>query len=497
MVAYVPPKQAGKYKAVASGAITNGKPVIVNADGTVKQAGSSVTISAGLGSAVTFESASARPEHGTFDSNSNKVVVTYQDGGNSYYGTAVIGTIDDSDNSISFGTPVVFESATTDQISAVFDSSNNKVVIGYRDGGNSYYGTAIVGTVSGTSISFGTAATFWTTNTCEDVSLSFDTNVNKVLVCFTNNIKDGYAIAGTVSGTDISFGSTQLYENGTAFNNRSAFDNENNVHVVVYKDGGNSSYGTACVLSVASNSTVTAQTPVVWESAETLNMDIAFDTTNNKFLILFQQLGLGVYSKATGIVGTVSGTSLSFGSKALVYDTGAGAVTAIALVFNDAAGKFVGIYNEGNTGDNTPGVRYAEGTISGTNVSFTHAQVDSDNSTDYNDVIFDSNLKRTVLLYSDSGDSSHGKAIVRATAATYTVSSLTSENYIGIASGGTYADTAEATIDVVGTVNKDQSGLTAGQTYYVQTDGTLGTSADDPSVVAGTAISATELIVKG
>ena len=492
----VPPTEKGKYKAFASGAITNGKPVVVNADGTVKLAGTSVTISAGLGSAVTFESASARPEMGTFDSNSNKVVVTYQDIGNSNYGTAVIGTIDDSDNSISFGTPVVFESATTDSISSVFDSSNNKVVIGYRDGGNSYYGTAIVGTVSGTSISFGTAATFWTTNTCSDVCLSFDTNVNKVLVCFTNNIKDGYAIAGTVSGTGISFGSTQLYENGTAINNRSAFDNENNVHVVVYKDGGNSSYGTACVLSVASNSTVTAQTPVVYESGETLYMDIAFDTTNNKFLILFQQLGLGIYSKATGIVGTVSGTSLSFGSKALVYDTNAGAATAIALVFNDAAGKFVGIYNEGNTGDNTPGVRYAEGTISGTDVSFTHAQVDSDNSTDYNDVIFDSNLKRTVLLYSDSGDSSHGKAFVRATAGTYTVSSLTTENYIGIASGGTYADGQSVTVDTIGTVNADQSSLTAGQQYFVQEDGTLGLTADSTSVVAGTAISATELIVK-
>ena len=35
MVAYVPPKQAGKYKAVASGAITNGKPVVVHTDGTV------------------------------------------------------------------------------------------------------------------------------------------------------------------------------------------------------------------------------------------------------------------------------------------------------------------------------------------------------------------------------------------------------------------------------------------------------------------------------
>jgi len=476
----------------ASGAIVAGKPVVVNADGTV--GATSATISAGLGSAVTFESASARPEMGTFDSNSNKVVVTYQDIGNSNYGTAVIGTIDDSDNSISFGTPVVFESATTDSISSVFDSSNNKVVIGYRDGGNSYYGTAIVGTVSGTSISFGTAATFWTTNTCSDVCLSFDTNVNKVLVCFTNNIKDGYAIAGTVSGTGISFGSTQLYENGTAINNRSAFDNENNVHVVVYKDGGNSSYGTACVLSVASNSTVTAQTPVVFEEAETLYMDIAFDTTNNKFLILFQQLGLGVYSKATGIVGTVSGTSLSFGSKALVYDTGAGAANAIALVFNDAAGKFVGIYNEGNTGDNTPGVRYAEGTISGTDVSFTHAQVDSDNSTDYNDVIFDSNLKRTVLLYSDSGDSSHGKAIVRATAGTYSVA--TSENFIGFAKDAV-ADGAVATIQTANSISRNQSSLTAGQTYFVQTDGTIGTTADSPSITAGTAISATELIVKG
>ena len=100
-----------------------------------------------------------------------------------------------------------------------------------------------------------------------------------------------------------------------------------------------------------------------------------------------------------------------------------------------------------------------------------------------------------------SGAITNGKPVIAHTDGTVKQVSgsvtLTSENYIGIASGGTYADTAEATIDVVGTVNKDQSGLTAGQTYFVQTDGTLGTTADDPSVVAGTAISATELIVKG
>ena len=96
-------------------------------------------------------------------------------------------------------------------------------------------------------------------------------------------------------------------------------------------------------------------------------------------------------------------------------------------------------------------------------------------------------------MFGGAGVGNLGKAVV----AQIGSSNMTSEGYIGIASGGTYADTAEATIDVVGTVNKHQSGLTAGQTYFVQTDGTLGTSADSPSVVAGTAISATEIIVKG
>ena len=46
----------------------------------------------------------------TFDSTNNKVVIAYQDDGNSNYGTAVVGTV--SGTSITFGTPVVFESAT-------------------------------------------------------------------------------------------------------------------------------------------------------------------------------------------------------------------------------------------------------------------------------------------------------------------------------------------------------------------------------------------------
>jgi hypothetical protein len=69
----------------------------------------------------------------------------------------------------------------------------------------------------------------------------------------------------------------------------------------------------------------------------------------------------------------------------------------------------------------------------------------------------------------------------------FSSTNLTSENYIGIASNG-YADTQGATINVKGAVDDNQSGLTAGQSYFVQEDGTLSTTAGDPEVFAGTAV---------
>ena len=86
--------------------------------------------------------------------------MAYRDQGNSEYGTAIVGTV--SSTSISFGTAAVFESASlggTDT-AATFDSASNKVVIVYTDEGNTNYGTAVVGTVSSTSISFGTPVVF-------------------------------------------------------------------------------------------------------------------------------------------------------------------------------------------------------------------------------------------------------------------------------------------------------------------------------------------------
>ncbi len=71
---------------------------------------------------------------------------------------------------------------------------------------------------------------------------------------------------------------------------------------------------------------------------------------------------------------------------------------------------------------------------------------------------------------------------------------LTATNFIGI-SDGVYADGATAMIQGVGVIDDAQSGLTIGSIYYVQTNGTLDTGFGDFSVLAGKALSATNLMI--
>ena len=68
------------------------------------------------------------------------------------------------------------------------------------------------------------------------------------------------------------------------------------------------------------------------------------------------------------------------------------------------------------------------------------------------------------------------------TVTSLTPSNLTSENFIGI-SDGSYTNGQTATVQLIGSVDDAQSGLTPGQKYYVQNDGTL---TESGSVFAGT-----------
>ena len=103
------------------------------------------------GATVTFNSsASTTNNNVVYDNNAQKTVITYVDGGNSSYGTAIVGTV--SGTSISFGSEVVYNAATTLMQHLLLTAKINRIVVAYSDGGSA--GNFTTGIVSGNSITF-------------------------------------------------------------------------------------------------------------------------------------------------------------------------------------------------------------------------------------------------------------------------------------------------------------------------------------------------------
>ena len=493
-LSYIPSdtNDEGILKAAASGSLPNGKPVIVNADGTVSVVAEIAGQSEAIGTQVEFEQGAIDDTTTVYDSNSNRIVVAYSDQGNSNYGTAVVGTVDTSDNSISFGSAVVFESANTIACSAAFDSNSNKVVIAFRDGGNSSHGTAIVGTVdpSDNSISFGSAEVFNSGST-PYISATFDSNVNKVLVSYrdSGNSSRGTSVVGTVSNTSISFGSEAVFDTGGVDYVFSTFDSDSSKVVISYRATGDSDKGKAVVATISGTS-VSFGDSVLVNDAATSQINLAYDSYNKKIVIAMMDGG----SSEIGIakVGTVSGTTISFGAEATFLSNNY--VDYISVVYNTTARKIVISYRRYIDANNITGqLTVAE--VSGTTISFLSNKTYDSGRADFISSVYDPTSNRVIISYRDVDNSAKGASIVYKTPFA-ALPNVTTENYIGISTGGTYASGSNATIKIIGNTSNEQSSLTAGQAYYVQTDGTLGTTADDPSVFAGTAVSATKLIVK-
>jgi len=470
-------------EATASGTLANGDIVIVNSDGTV-----SITQenSAAIGSPTLFEVPGGTQTTNyiscVFDSNSNKVVISFSDGGQSNYGKSIVGTV--SGTTISFGTVVIWRSDNTRWVGSAFDSNSNKVVIAYNAGSVTNDGYAIVGTVSGTSISFGTAVLFdngFVMSTYQNQGVVFDSNSNKIVIFYIDEADgdDPHGIVGTVSGTSISFGSPVRLSFNRFLYSGALFDSASNKIVFYGSDANNSSFGTAIVCNVSGTS-LSKGSPVVYDSIATTWTSGAFDVSSGKVVIAYNQSTSDGYA----IVGTVSGTSISFGTKVQFHSAQARDISA---VYDPAAEKVTLAFS------NSSGPAYlTTGTVSGTTIEFNGlTQFESARSV-WNSTAFDSNSNKVVIGYQDSGYFTAGTCVVYSNA----YNTLKAGNYIGI-SDGAYSDGATATIQIVGSVDDAQSGLSAGRAYYVQTDGTLSTTPDDPSVFAGTAVSSTQLIVKG
>ena len=474
---------SGTVELVASGSLSNGATVVINTDGTVGIVTETTSDTPSAGTPVVYESAETSYTSAVYDSTNGKVVIAYRDGGNSNYGTAIVGTV--SGNSISFGSAVVFESAATKYISATYDSTNSKVIIAYQDEGypGPDYGTAIVGTVSGTSISFGSPAVFESARTF-DISAVYDSTNQKVVIAYEDggNSDYGTAIVGTVSGTSISFGSPAVFNSEWSQQISTVYDSSNGKIVIVYRDFSNNAYGTAIVATVSGTS-ISFGSSVAFNSDFAYDFSTAYDSTNGKVVIAYRDGDNSDYG--TAIVGTVSGTSISFGTP-VVFESANSQHTS--SVFDSTNQKVVIAYRDnGNSNYGT----VISGTVSGTSISFGSPVVFESADTSFTSSVYDSTNGKVVTAYDDNGNSSYGTAVIISNTST----NLTSENFIGF-SDAAYSDGDTANIQIISSIDDAQSGLTTGSKFYVQNDGTLGTTAGDPSVLAGTAISGTEILIK-
>ena len=235
-----------------------------------------------------------------------------------------------------------------------------------------------------------------------------------------------------------------------------------------------------------SGTSISFGTAAAYNSSSVSGISVAYDVNAQKIVIAYKDTASGL-NEGMAVVGTVSGTSISFGTPA-EFDARSNFASA---AYDATAQKVVIAYEDADGSDYG---KVVVCTISGTSITFSTPYTFESASTESVAAAYNSSAGKVVIGYRDVGNSGYGTAIVYQTP--YESTNLTSENFIGFAENDC-TDNGLATIQLGGAVNDKQTGLTAGQTYFLQTDGTIGTTADSPSVTAGTAVSSTEILVKG
>ena len=488
----------GTIEMVASGAIANGDTCIVNTNGTV-----------------------------------SKIVSTHNEV-----------------NSPTVATFNQFNSGDTEMIDSVYDPDEQKIIVVYRDDGNNSYGTCVVGDIDSATggITWGTPVVFHSQSTAS-VRCTYEEDVDRLLVVF-RDAPDLKAVAASISGTVPTFGSVTTIQTSGINNNTHdiVYDKNNQRSVVVYEDGGASDGPSARTLQVTSGVTVGnigSKTTIQSITGRGEPMRIAYDDNAQKCVVVYGQAGENADCRVVTL--TSSGSNITVGTVATV----ASYVTAqYNIVYDESAQKHVIIYTA--QGDSTKGGRVRVATVSGSTISLgqedTWLSSDDNAAFSHSSMVYIPELQKCVAAFRNLKNSNHGNYIkftvntgtnrvttssifefiqstIEFTAAVYNRNSkvltipfrnvdaagigsaanialttestnLTANNFIGF-SDAAYTDGQTAKIQIEGSVDDAQTGLTTAKVHYVQTDGSLSTTAGNPSVSAGIAITDTKIIVKG
>ena len=486
---------APQIEATASGAITAGDSVIINSNGTVtraKETYSEVSPIAGFSSGDTNipNGSDETSEWRTCLIKDNYMLAAYKRGNGSntvrvrqiYIADGGAATVSSNEGNISDSNSFIVEVA--------HDPVRNQAVILYRKSDTKLYIRTIRSTAT-TSLNWGNEVAISSTAGWEpegNVCISYDTAASKFLLVYAKDPETSdYATAQTMTVVDdntFTFGTRVTFKSNTTTDADVAYDSTAGKHLIVYRDSSisNDSYG---IVATVSGTDVSFGTAVELETGDNLHSKLAYSTTDNKFIWFYLDTTAGGLDVSAL---TISGTSVSRGAVSTITVTSAGANNedTIATAYDPTLDKFYLLYLNNGVGKMSPA------TLSGTSVTLgTETNSRLGNGVSDQDLAYDASSNRFLFVL-QNGHTNAGLYQVWQTSTAAT--NLTGENYVGVAAA-TVADAATATIDVSGATNSNQSSLSAGQKYYVQNNGSLGLTAASPVVFAGTAIAANKIIV--
>jgi hypothetical protein len=273
--------------------------------------------------------------------------------------------------------------------------STDKFILMFTENATSNLGRAVVVSVSGTTATLGTPVSFSQTSADYPTIAKLDTD--KAIVCYREN-NTGVANVLSVSGTTITVGSQKTFESGDSIY-FSACQIDTNKVLVCYRDSGNSSYGTACAMSV-SGTTITSGTPLVF--ANTSCTDIATCKLNtNKALVVYS--GSNSYANACAM--TVSTLTITAGTP-LVFKS---ALTEYKSIVQVATDKALVCYAIDSSGDAGTSIILS---VSTTTVSAGSEYTFSTNATMYTALAPYDSSSKFMVTYTDATNNYYGTSCV-------------------------------------------------------------------------------------
>lgn len=482
----------GTVEVVATGTLTTGQTVIIKSDGTASAISGGVPAPT-AGTITTFKTGSMQEICVTYAENNDRVIVAYKDPTNFGYGTIVSGQI--SGTTITFGTPYQFESDTVGYLDICYQPVNQRIVAFYqKNESNTFIARYkyIEPNSNGTFSNLGDGTV--NANQSQDMQVVYCPNQDRVVVSWKPYQGTQYLRmkVGSCSSNSILFGTTLSINtsNSIAQPKLLAEDAGGSTDKVVcfFLDVTDSQKVKAVVASISGTTATYQNTTTVTGSPIGNYLAACYDKTNDRFICGYNDTNDSSHGKL--VVGTLSGTTLTFGAVTEFIDDTMGNYTMV----HDATANNIAVIgrDDGNGQIITAELGSSSGTLLdqiGTVNSPHNFDINSPNTFAS---VYHADFGKIFIAYKGYLSGNHtgvGLVLEQNSFAT----NLTSDNFLGFSSAS-YTNGQTATIQTTGSFNVSQTGLTAGLAYYASgLDGSLTTSSASPNVKAGLAISATKI----